>query len=91
MGTFIRVKDDITGDEYDIDPASLRGGMTVLKDYPPNTGDGAQPRPPKMHVDKAGNRVLLNPPPPEPEAEATEPDEPETIAEPAMPADKTEE
>lgn len=82
MPTWIRVKDDATGDEYDIDPASLRGGMTVLKHYPTLTGDGAQPRPTKVHVDKAGNRVPPNPPPPE---SATEP-ESETAV-PASPAD----
>ena len=81
MGTFIRVKDDITGDEYDIDPASLRGGMTVLKDYPPVTGDGAQPRATKVHVDKAGNRIPLNPPPPEPESETTAPAPPADMEE----------
>ena len=83
MATFIRVKDDVTGDEYDIDPASLRAGVTVLKDYPLVTGDGAQPRPAKVHVDKAGNRTPLTPSPP-----ATEP-ESET-ATPAPPADNKE-
>lgn len=84
MATFIRVKDDITGDEYDIDPASLRSGLTILEDYPSVTGDGAQPRPAKVHVDKAGNRIPLKIPaaPKEPEAKP----EPESTA-PAQPAD----
>lgn len=80
MPTWIRVKDDATGDEYDIDPASLRGGMTVLKQYPTLTGDGAQPRPTKVHVDKAGNRLPLNPPP-EPESETAAPAPPADIKE----------
>jgi hypothetical protein len=82
MPTWIRVKDDATGDEYDIDPASLRGGMTVLKHHPMLTGDGALPRPTKVHVDKAGNRLPLNPLPPEP---VTKPKS--DTATPAPPAD----
>lgn len=90
MGTFIRVKDNVTGDEYDIDPASLRGGMTVLEHYPPITGEGAQPRPTKVNVDKAGNRALLTQPEPE-SASAPEPETEPKSSTPAKPADSTEE
>lgn len=54
MPTYIRVQDDTTGHQYDVDAQSLRRGMTPIPGYPENSGPGAQPRPPKHRVDKAG-------------------------------------
>lgn len=54
MPTYIRVRDDATGHEYDVDERSLRAGMTPIDGYPTNSGPGARPRPAKHRVDKTG-------------------------------------
>lgn len=55
MPTWIRVRDETTGHEIDIHPASLRPGLVELTDYPPNTGPDARPRPAKHRVAKNGS------------------------------------
>lgn len=52
MPTWIRVKDNVTGDEYDVEQTSLRAGMTPIEGYPENSGPGALARPPKPLVAK---------------------------------------
>lgn len=85
MPNWIRVRDDITGDEYDVHERSLRPGFTPIGDYPPNTGPGARPRPAKIAVAKDGTRAA-----PKPTAADELVDEPMTA--PAVPpADNTEE
>lgn len=54
MPTYIRVRDDCTGHEVDVDERSLRPGMTPIDGYPTNSGPGAVPRPAKHRVDKTG-------------------------------------
>lgn len=89
MPTWIRVRDDITGAEYDIEQSALRGGVTPVEGYPAVEGDGARPRPDKPYVGKDG--LPATPPPrtrttPEPEGDTTtEPDN--TANTPAQPAD----
>jgi hypothetical protein len=57
--TWIRVRDTSTGAEYDVNEQStILPGVEVIKDYPPNSGPGARPRPAKPFVDKAGNPAL---------------------------------
>lgn len=77
MPTWIRVRDDVTGAEYDIEESSLRGGLTPVPDYPVLTGEGVQPRAAKPLVAKDGA----------PAASAADRDE----EPPASPADQTEE
>lgn len=92
MAKWIRVRDNVTGDEFDVAERSVRPGMTVIDDYPENTG--RFPRPAKIRRDKDGNRVAFVGGP-QPEAEPTvdrvivmNPDVP---ADAATPADNTEE
>lgn len=54
MPTYIRVRDDSTGHEYDVDEGTLRPGMTPIKDYPANSGPSARPRPAKHLTAKDG-------------------------------------
>jgi hypothetical protein len=54
MPTYIRVRDDTTHHEYDVDARSLRPGMTPIDGYPANSGPGAKPRPAKHRVTKDG-------------------------------------
>lgn len=64
MPTWVRCRDRETGHEFDLSPEDIRiadDAVEVLKDYPPNTGLTAQPRPAKHRVDKAGQP--LTPPP----------------------------
>lgn len=62
MPTFVRVKDNESGHEYDLPERRARqladrGAVTVLEDYEPNAGSTARARPPKYRVDKAGNPI----------------------------------
>lgn len=54
MPNYIRVKDDATGHEYDVDEVSLRHGMTPIDGYPENSGPSARPRPAKHFTAKDG-------------------------------------
>lgn len=61
MPTWIRVRDNDTGDEFDIDPRSFRQGMTRVDGYPIVKGPGARPRPAKLRVNKDGTRQPVQP------------------------------
>lgn len=90
MPTWIRVRDDITGAEYDVEASAVRGGCTPVEGYPVLSGEGARPRPDKPFVGKDGQPAMPGlRAKPEPEAEPTEPEpEPESeTAAPAQPAD----
>lgn len=54
MPTYIRVVDDQTGHEVDVDEQSLRPGMTPIPNYPTVSGPNARPRPPLYHTAKDG-------------------------------------
>lgn len=57
MAHWIRVRDTITGHEFDVDKSALHPGLKPLDDparYPDLIGDGAVPRPAKPFVGKAG-------------------------------------
>ena len=72
MPTWLRCRDRETGHEFDLAPEDIRieeGTVEVLKDYPENSSETAQPRAAKHRVDKAGN------PPPE----GTPPDNPPAV------------
>lgn len=86
MPTWIRVRDDITGDEYDLDQRSVRAGVTPIEGYPQHTGPGARPRPAKHAVAKDGTRAEAA------RAQLVDETAEETNTEPAAPpADTTEE
>ncbi|MET7395622.1 hypothetical protein ABZS66_19240 [Dactylosporangium sp. NPDC005572] len=54
MPNWIRVKDDVTGHEFDVEERALRPGVTPIASYPANSGPNARPRPAKTLVDKDG-------------------------------------
>lgn len=66
MPTWLRVRDNDTGHEYDVAEGDPRIGksMELVKDYPPNSGRTATPRPPKHRVHKgaakAGNSATTS-------------------------------
>lgn len=82
MPTWIRVRDDATGAEYDVEQASLRGGLTPIDGYPVLSGDGAQPRPPKPLVAKDGTAAATT---------SSSPPPGQTAPHPALPAETTSE
>lgn len=56
MAEWLRVRDE-HGNEFDLPPGHLlirKKAVEVIKDYEPNVGLTATPRPPKNYVDKAG-------------------------------------
>lgn len=60
MPTWVRVRDPITGHQYDLHERDLRvreGRVEVVADYPANTGLTARPRPAKHRVSKSGRPV----------------------------------
>lgn len=93
MAKWIRVRDNQTGDEFDINERSVRPGLTVLDDYPENTG--RHPRPAKIRRDKDGNRAAFDAPDAadEPTVDRVIVMNPEVPTDPAeaSPADNTEE
>ena len=54
MPTWIRVRDDSTGHQYDVDIRSLRPGMTPIEGSE-RSGPNARPRRAKPLTDLAGN------------------------------------
>lgn len=72
MPTWIRVRNRLTGAEYDVEAHSLplADGVERVPGYPELTGPGAQPRPAKHHTSKSGSparpRRPTNPPPARP-------------------------
>lgn len=97
MPTWIRVRDDVTGDEFDVNERSLRRGMTRVEGYPERSGPGARPRPAKLRVAKNGTRIPPDAPTEPAPADAPDnpvlmnPEEPTEPAAEARPADNTEE
>lgn len=73
MPTYIRCRDDSTGHHIDVDERSLRPGLTPIAGYPPNSGPGAMPRPPKHCIAKDGTRAARR----KPSAVPATPSEPE--------------
>lgn len=70
MPTWVRCRDRDTGHEYDLSDRDHRvrnNLVDVIKDYPPNTGSTARPRPAKHRTNKAGRpvRKLAEPQPAE--------------------------
>jgi hypothetical protein len=61
MPVYIRVRDALTGHEFDIDEQSLTPEMDQVAGYPPNSGPGARPRPPKHRTTKDGKRSARRP------------------------------
>lgn len=99
MPTWIRVKDNVTGDEYDVEQTSLRAGMTPIEGYPENSGPGALARPPKPLVAKgrppregpaADNPTPVGAAQTAPTAGNAEGPGPETASVPAVPTDTKE-
>lgn len=92
MPTWIRVKDNVTGDEYDVERSALRSGMTPIEGYPENSGPDARPRPAKPLVGKDGQppQVAADTAPTDPPAGA-KPRAAKTTSTPAEPADNTKE
>lgn len=63
MPTWLRVRDNTTGHEFDRTPRQVKAlgdAVTVLDKYPPNDGPGARPRPAKHRVTKAGKSATTN-------------------------------
>lgn len=57
MTVWVRVRDPISGHEYDLSESDARvrkGLVVVLENYPENRGRTAQARRPKFAVNKAG-------------------------------------
>lgn len=53
MPTWVRVRDAVTGHEYDVAEETLpREGLEPVKDYPENSGLTARPRPAKHRTSK---------------------------------------
>lgn len=53
MPTWVRVRDAVTGHEYDVAAETLpRDGLDPVKDYPENSGLTARPRPAKHRTTK---------------------------------------
>jgi hypothetical protein len=52
--TWIRCRDDLTGHEFDLDPRSIREGVTPIEGYPANSGPAAKARRAKPFLGKDG-------------------------------------
>lgn len=81
MPEWVRVRDESTRHEYDVEASTLpRAGLTVIEGYPENKGPGAKARPAKPHVGKDGQPASTK------QAQGNEPQDNNTPAD--LPADK---